>query len=74
MRLAGCLRRGARNARALAGAFQAAAGAIATYGGAAEGDRTMLDALLPAARAMQEAADSGQAPDSPYCWQAASVA
>ena len=60
---AGCLREGARDARALAGAFQAAAQAIATYGGAAEGDRTMLDALLPAARAMQEAATSGQEPD-----------
>ena len=73
---AGCLREGVGdNARALAGAFQAAAGAIATYGGAAEGDRTMLDALLPAARALQDAVESGQGlAGSPCCWQAAAEA
>ena len=45
--------------RALAGAFAAAVAAISRYGGAAEGDRTMLDALAPAARALQDASATG---------------
>ena len=36
---------------ALAGALSAAAAAVSLHGGAVEGDRTLLDALLPAARA-----------------------
>ena len=35
---------------------------MAEYGGAVEGDRTMMDALLPAARALHDAADAGAEP------------
>lgn len=41
---------------ALAKALSAAAAAVSLHGGAVEGDRTLLDALLPAARAAVEAA------------------
>ncbi len=41
-------------------AFQAGCSAIAELGGATRGDRTMLDALLPAAGALQQAFDSGR--------------
>ena len=41
---------------ALAAALSAAAAAVSLHGGAVEGDRTLLDALLPAARAAVEAA------------------
>jgi dihydroxyacetone kinase len=43
-----------------ADAFQAGCQAIGELGGAARGDRTMLDALLPAAEAFQAALRSGQ--------------
>jgi dihydroxyacetone kinase len=41
-------------------AFLAGCAAISELGGAARGDRTMLDALLPAAEAFQAACDSGR--------------
>lgn len=41
---------------ALASALSAAASAVSLHGGAVEGDRTLLDALLPAARAAVEEA------------------
>jgi dihydroxyacetone kinase len=41
-------------------AFQAGCSAIGELGGAARGDRTMLDALLPAAEAFSAAVDSGK--------------
>ena len=41
---------------ALAAALSAASAAVSLHGGAVEGDRTLLDALLPAARAAVEAA------------------
>ncbi len=43
-----------------AAAFQAGIDAIAELGGAAPGDRTMLDALHPAAAALQEALANGE--------------
>ena len=43
---------------ALAAALGAAAAAVSLHGGAVEGDRTLLDALLPAARAAVEEASS----------------
>jgi triose/dihydroxyacetone kinase / FAD-AMP lyase (cyclizing) len=43
-----------------ADAFKAGAAAIAELGGARPGDRTMLDALLPAADAFRLALDAGQ--------------
>jgi dihydroxyacetone kinase len=49
---------------AIATAFQAGCTAIAELGGARGGDRTMLDALWPAADALEEAAKSGA--DAPY--------
>jgi dihydroxyacetone kinase len=54
-------RRGAADPAAWAEAFQAGCAAVAELGGAAPGDRTMLDALLPAATAFQEALASGAA-------------
>jgi dihydroxyacetone kinase len=48
--------------RAWGEAFQAGCTAVAELGGAGRGDRTMLDALLPAADAFQAAVGSGQAP------------
>jgi len=42
-------------------AFGEGASRIVQYGGAKEGDRTMLDALLPAASALSEASTSGMA-------------
>ena len=47
------------DARALAGALKAAAVAISDYGGAIVGDRTMLDALWPAAHAAHDFAREG---------------
>jgi len=41
---------------ALAGALNSAAAAVSLHGGAVEGDRTLLDALLPAGRAAVEEA------------------
>lgn len=49
------------SADASAKAFQAGAASVAELGGATEGDRTMIDALIPAARAMGAERDgSGQ--------------
>lgn len=45
--------------RTLAHALAAASAAVTELGGAAEGDNTMLDALLPAARALEHAFDTG---------------
>ncbi|OSQ40885.1 dihydroxyacetone kinase family protein [Thalassospira mesophila] len=50
-------------------AFEIAANAIAELGGAKEGDRTMLDALLPAAKAFNEAAAKDKS--GKEAWQAA---
>ncbi|RCK42443.1 dihydroxyacetone kinase [Thalassospira profundimaris] len=55
--------------REWAEAFDIGANAIAELGGAKEGDRTMLDALLPAARAFDEAAKAGKS--GKEAWQAA---
>lgn len=55
----GGLRESEGGVRALAGAFLAAVAATSRYGGAAEGDRTMLDALAPAARSLQDASATG---------------
>lgn len=61
LRAAGTLRHGrADDAKTWAVAFLAGCGAIAELGGAAPGDRTMLDALLPAAEAFRQAVDAGQ--------------
>ncbi|WP_333618830.1 dihydroxyacetone kinase family protein [Dietzia sp.] len=46
-------------AAGLAGGLENAASAVMDLGGAQEGDRTLLDALAPAARAAREAADRG---------------
>ena len=43
----------------LAGAFRVGCEGIANLGGASEGDRTMLDALFPAARALEDARKAG---------------
>jgi dihydroxyacetone kinase len=59
LRAAGTLRKGdSANPRTWAEAFQAGCAGIAELGGASRGDRTMLDALLPAAEAFQEAVHS----------------
>jgi dihydroxyacetone kinase len=50
-------------------AFASGVDAIAELGGARPGDRTMLDALRPAAEAFAAALDAGQPPAS--AWQAA---
>jgi dihydroxyacetone kinase len=47
-------------AQAWVQAFRAGCAAVSELGGAARGDRTMLDALLPAAEAFQSASDAGQ--------------
>ena len=52
---------GALSPQSVARAFQAGVDAIAKYGGAKPGDRTMLDALVTAAEALQEASGSGPA-------------
>ncbi|HEY7314817.1 MAG TPA: dihydroxyacetone kinase subunit DhaL [Gemmataceae bacterium] len=61
LRAAGRLRQGgADELRTWAEAFTAGCAAVAELGGAARGDRTMLDALLPAAEALQTGADAGR--------------
>ena len=47
---------------AMAAAFSAGCAAMSEYGGASKGHRTMLDALLPAAEAMEAAAAQGKGP------------
>lgn len=60
LRAAGALQDTAKPAAAdWVSAFQAGNAAVAELGGAGPGDRTMLDALLPAAEAMQAAIASG---------------
>jgi dihydroxyacetone kinase len=49
--------------RAWAEAFRAGCDALAELGGAARGDRTMLDALFPAAEAFAAAVEAGKATD-----------
>jgi dihydroxyacetone kinase len=75
LRAAGQLRPGRQDdPRTWAEAFLAGCAAIAELGGAARGDRTMLDALLPAAEVFQKAIDSGQAtPDALRAAVAAAV-
>src|SRR5262249_29300287 len=51
-------RRGAADLAGWAEAFRAGCAAVAEVGGAAPGDRTMLDALVPAAAAFQDAVAS----------------
>jgi dihydroxyacetone kinase len=61
LRAAGPLRRGApEDPRTWVDAFQSGCAGIAELGGATRGDRTMLDALLPAAEAFQEAVHAGR--------------
>jgi dihydroxyacetone kinase len=61
IRAAGVLRQGrSEDPQTWAEAFQAGCTAIADLGGAARGDRTMLDALLPASEAFAEALSSGR--------------
>jgi dihydroxyacetone kinase len=60
LRAAGSLRRGnPQEAGSWAEAFQAGCAAIAELGGAARGERTMLDALLPAAYAFRDVVSAG---------------
>lgn len=64
---------GARpDARGLASAFRAGVDAIAELGGARPGDRTMLDALVPAAEAFEAAANDGI--PLPEAWRASIAA
>ncbi len=44
----------------IAAAFEAGADALARRGRAREGDKTIVDALMPAVRALEEAADAGE--------------
>jgi dihydroxyacetone kinase len=61
LRASAILGRGAADdAQTWATAFRAGCTAIAELGGAAPGDRTMLDALLPAAAAVQGGVSSGR--------------
>ncbi|WP_062231829.1 dihydroxyacetone kinase family protein [Aureimonas sp. N4] len=61
MRAARELATGTSDARSVAAAMKAACDAIAELGGAQEGDRTMLDALCPAARAVSDSVAVGEA-------------
>lgn len=47
-------------------AFAVAIGAISDLGGARRGDRTMLDALIPALEEWQEASDAGSTPSQAF--------
>ncbi len=51
--------RGASDPKAWSAAFRAGCDAVGTLGGASAGDRTMLDALLPAATALDQALTEG---------------
>jgi dihydroxyacetone kinase len=62
LRAARHLSSGAVDAAAWAGAFSAAVDAISELGGARPGDRTMLDALRPAADTFKRALAAGQQP------------
>ncbi|SKA13980.1 dihydroxyacetone kinase subunit DhaL [Consotaella salsifontis] len=56
----------------VATAFMAGVEAVSTLGGAKEGDRTMLDALFPAAKAFGDAVDAGKSQAD--AWKAAADA
>jgi dihydroxyacetone kinase len=58
-RAAACLNEGRQSPRSWAVALKGACDAICELGGAQVGDRTMLDALYPAAQAFSEALDQG---------------
>jgi dihydroxyacetone kinase len=58
-RAAACLTEGRQSPRSWAIALKSACDAISELGGARVGDRTMLDALYPAAQAFSEALDQG---------------
>ncbi len=61
LRAAGMLRRGRPDEPIMwAEAFRAGCAAVSELGGASRGDRTMLDALLPAADTFREAITSGR--------------
>ncbi|MBC3192238.1 dihydroxyacetone kinase family protein [Pseudonocardia sp. C8] len=59
----------APDARAVAGGVRAAEQAVARAGGAAVGDKTMVDAIVPFARAFTERVDAGD--DLAAAWDAA---
>lgn len=59
---------------ALALALESGIGAVSKFGGAVEGDRTMLDALCPAVRALKEALQADSAATGPAIKQAAAAA
>jgi dihydroxyacetone kinase len=59
-RAAGHLKTDDGSPRAWAAAFEAACDAVSELGGAKAGDRTMLDALYPAAAAFREAIEEGK--------------
>jgi dihydroxyacetone kinase len=58
-RAAACLNEGGQSPQSWAVAFKGACDAISELGGAQAGDRTMLDALYPAAAAFRTALDQG---------------
>jgi triose/dihydroxyacetone kinase / FAD-AMP lyase (cyclizing) len=58
-RAAACLNEGGQSPQSWAVAFKGACDAISELGGAKAGDRTMLDALYPAAAAFRTALDQG---------------
>ena len=58
----------------IADAFDKAISAIATLGGAAPGDRTMLDALIPAAMALKQSAERGESARSAWMDAASAAA
>ena len=64
LRASGCLRSSASNPKTWAEAFKAGCAGISELGGAKPGDRTMLDALVPAAEAFQSALNSGTLKDA----------
>jgi len=60
LRAAGAIAAGdGRPAETIVAALEAAAGGVASLGKAAPGEKTMLDALVPAAQAARAAVDSG---------------
>lgn len=59
---------------ALALALESGIGAVTKFGGAVEGDRTMLDALCPAVRALKEALQADSAATGSAIKQAAAAA
>jgi dihydroxyacetone kinase len=63
LRASTLLREQADNPENWAKAFLAGCSAITELGGARQGDRTMLDALLPAATAFQAELSSGHSPE-----------